>query len=300
MRNAKIYALARTLGGKIILIVMVICVSVAHAGPSYISKNTTLYKYLMKFGTAEQTTAVKSEAPEPDTPPADIPAPPVKSPSKTNERQNQKNPRPAAPAPARNYKRAPYKGAPYKRAPRAADLSDLTEDTTFAAAVDMLINSVEPRLPLVVLWNDLEENAGIDKDTPAGIRAVPGVSLRKHLELLLLSVSAKGVEKLGYSVEGGVITIATVGTLPNKMSTRSYHIGELSSSPSTGFGNMGMGNMGMGNMGMGMGMGNMGMGMGMGNMGMGYGNYGSYGNYGNQRAGQLMNSMQPFMRPRNR
>jgi len=244
---------------RAILVVMVVCVGLAQGRPSFISKDTTLYKYLMKFRTAEQTITSPEKS---DVSPANISAPAVKSDCKTNKLcyQSIRN---------HNYKRAPQTYAPLV----------WTEDTTFGAAIDILTN----RLPLLVLWKDLEENAGIDKDTPVGISAVPGASLQKNFQLLLLSVSAKGMEKLGYTVEGGIITVATIGSLPVTKSAMVFHVGELLSVPSTGFGTMGSGGFGGGGYG-----GNSG--------GGGYGG----GGHGGWRSQKLMGALEPFVRPAER
>ena len=135
---------------------------------------------------------------------------------------------------------------------------------------------------IVVLWRDLEDNADIYRDTPIGIDGVSNVSLRTHLKLLLMSISSGALEEVGFTVENGVIIIATQESLPQRLSMRIYDVTDLVQPPSTGgfMPGIGMGigmGMGMGMpMGMGMGMG-MPMGMGMGMAGMPFGNMTSYG-----------------------
>lgn len=185
---------------------------------------------------------------------------------------------------------------------RLADPSTFTPQMPLSEAVEILRNSTLPKLNIVVLWKDLQENADIYPDTPIGIDGVSGVSLNRHLKSLVDGISGGAPEKLGYVVEDGVIIIATLPSLPHRMVTRTYDVTDLMGQPSTGFPQFGMGMMGMGMPGMmGMGMPGMGMGMGMpfgggygmqgglmpglgggfGNFGTGFGNFGSgYGNYG--------------------
>jgi len=119
---------------------------------------------------------------------------------------------------------------------RTVDLSALTYHTTFSEAIDILRNSTEPPLKIVVLWKDLSENAYVEPDTPIKIDGVSGIRLRTGLELVLMSVYS-GFAKLGYVVKGGVIIIATKESLPDKMVTRVYDISYLLSRPARfGFG----------------------------------------------------------------
>jgi len=166
--------------------------------------------------------------------------------------------------------------------------SAFTPEMSFGEAVNILRNSTQPPLNIVVLWRDLAENADVHEDTPIGIDGVSGIPLRKHLELLLLSVSAGSTAEVGYAVENGVVLVATKDSLPNKMKTRVYDISDLVSEPANyrgigAFGGMyGGGGYGMGGMGGmygGYGMGGMG-GYGMGGMGgYGMGGYGGMGGY---------------------
>ncbi len=144
----------------------------------------------------------------------------------------------------------------YKKVNRAtADPSSFTPDMPLEQAIDILRNSTVPSLNIAVLWKDLEENAGIYRDTPIGMDGVSRVPLRTHLKLLLMSVSAGGAEKLVYVIDDGVITIATQGSLPKKMIARVYDISDLVSAPANyrlmpglgmpfGYGRMAFGGMG--------------------------------------------------------
>jgi hypothetical protein len=120
----------------------------------------------------------------------------------------------------------------YKQFKRGtANPSSFRPDMPFSEAIDILRNSTVPRLNIVVLWKDLEENANIYRETPIGTDGLSRVPLRTHLKILLMSVSGGGAEKLGYIVDEGVIIIATRGSLPRKMVTRIYDITDLISAP---------------------------------------------------------------------
>lgn len=168
--------------------------------------------------------------------------------------------------------------AVYEQLDQIVDLSQLSPTMPLSEAIDILRNSVEPPLKIVVLWRDLLDNAEIEPTTAINMDGIPAVRLGTALENLLQAV-AGGFADLGYVVENGVITIATLDSLPSKMETRVYDITDLVAEPANfrmppmmgmmGMGGMGMMGMGMGGYGMG-GMGGYGMGgYGMGGMGMG-------------------------------
>ncbi|MFB0552447.1 MAG: hypothetical protein ACETWQ_03945 [Phycisphaerae bacterium] len=99
---------------------------------------------------------------------------------------------------------------------KEVDLSGLTEETSFQKAVEYLLHSVDPPLKAVVLWIDLFK-VGVDGSTPIGIsgRTLIGVPLRKGLRLVLKGIDS-GAGKVWYSIEDGVITIATEESLTTK------------------------------------------------------------------------------------
>jgi hypothetical protein len=107
------------------------------------------------------------------------------------------------------------------------DLSGITIGTPFGQVIEILRNSTHPPLNIVVFWNDLRDNALIDRQTPVGAEPISGVSLRKNLEILLASLPTK----LDYTISDGVIVIATEKILPKKMQRRTYDITDLSSKP---------------------------------------------------------------------
>jgi hypothetical protein len=77
----------------------------------------------------------------------------------------------------------------------------------------------------------MQENAGIDRETPIGMDGLSGVPLRTHLKVLLMSVSAGAFEKVGYVVDDGIVIIATQSSLPRKRVTRIYDVSDLVSEP---------------------------------------------------------------------
>ena len=113
---------------------------------------------------------------------------------------------------------------------QTADLSALTFDMPFSEAIDILRNSTDPPLKIVVLWRDLSENADVEKDTPIYIDGVSGIPLRKSLELLLRAVSS-GPAKLDYVVDKGIIIVGTKDSLPTKRVVRIYDISYLVGRP---------------------------------------------------------------------
>ncbi len=149
--------------------------------------------------------------------------------------------------------------------------SSLRPEIPLREALDILSRSTNPPLNIVVKWKELDESADITPDTPIGMNGLTKVSLKTHLNVLLMTLSTETAQ-LGFVVEGNVIIIGIKETLPKKLVTRTYDIADIVAPPSVG-----------GMMGMGIGMG---AGMGMtpyGNMtGMGYGNMSPYGTYGNQ------------------
>jgi hypothetical protein len=130
--------------------------------------------------------------------------------------------------------RSSTKNKPNKQSRKSVDLSALKPETPFGEAIDILRNSTEPPLNIVVLWRDLEENSDVDRHTPIGLEAVSGVSLGKNLELMLMSVSADP-KTLGYVVENGVIIIATTDSPPTKRRARIYDITDLVGRPANYF-----------------------------------------------------------------
>jgi beta-lactamase regulating signal transducer with metallopeptidase domain/5-hydroxyisourate hydrolase-like protein (transthyretin family) len=106
------------------------------------------------------------------------------------------------------------------------DLSELTPTASLSDAIDVIRNSVDPPLKIVVLWRDLLVNADIEPGTAINMDGLPAVLLGTGLESLLKAVTG-GFAELGYVVQHGVITIATIETLPSKLEPRIYDISDL-------------------------------------------------------------------------
>jgi len=124
-----------------------------------------------------------------------------------------------------------------------ADLSGITADTPFGQAIKIMRNSTSPPLNVVVLWNDLQDNPGIDAQTPIGVDIVSGVSLRRNLEIILASLSTRG-KRIGYAVTDGVVVISTKYSLPSQMRSRTYNVTDLSSRPADYYSPSGQGGSG--------------------------------------------------------
>lgn len=96
----------------------------------------------------------------------------------------------------------------------------------FADAIDQIRNCVDPPLKIAVLWRDLYENADIERTTPVNVDDVSDVSISAALKLLLAGVSGR-YDQLGYVIDDGVIIIATIDSLPNRLKPRVYDIADL-------------------------------------------------------------------------
>jgi len=114
------------------------------------------------------------------------------------------------------------------------DCSMLQDDTPLSEALTLLAESVEPRLPLLILWNDLQVNAFIEKETPIGVDGLDRIKLRHAMDIILRSVSAGG-SRLVLVTEGGIIKLGTEQTLLSKKITRVYSLEDLVAPPSTGY-----------------------------------------------------------------
>jgi len=115
----------------------------------------------------------------------------------------------------------------YKQLETKVDLSALTPDTPFNEAIEIIRNSVDPPLKIVVLWRDLADNAYIEQDVVIGMQGFTGVPLGEALKMLLTAVSG-GVANIDFAVNEGIITIATKESLPSsKLVTQVYDVSEI-------------------------------------------------------------------------
>ncbi|HPO70499.1 MAG TPA: hypothetical protein PKV53_09325, partial [Anaerohalosphaeraceae bacterium] len=139
---------------------------------------------------------------------------------------------------------------------KTVDLSMLTEDTTLAEAIELLRNSVDPPLPIVVYWSDLSQNAFVEKTTPINMsgEGLRRVVLRTALSRVLQAVGSGGFAELAYVVQEGTVTVATRDSLPANYVTEIYDVADLLNPPanydedysSSGYGGGGYGGGGYG------------------------------------------------------
>jgi hypothetical protein len=118
-----------------------------------------------------------------------------------------------------------------KRLARQADLSRIGSETTFEEAMTILAEASEPRLPLLILWNDLERHAFVERDMPIGIEGFGRMRLDKALELILRAVSPSATPLIAVD-EGGVLTIATGYGVVQKPRIGVYAVADLLSASS--------------------------------------------------------------------
>jgi len=124
--------------------------------------------------------------------------------------------------------------AVYQQLDTVVDLSELTPTMPLGEAIEIIKNSVKPQLNIIPLWRDLYDRAQIDQTTQINMDGLPAIRLVTGLEYLLKAVSG-GFADLGYVVENGVITIATIESLPSKLETRVYDITDLLGEPASFF-----------------------------------------------------------------
>jgi hypothetical protein len=112
----------------------------------------------------------------------------------------------------------------HRQLEKTVDLSALTPKMPLGAALDRIRNSLDPPLAMVVLWRDLYDNAEVETTTKINMDGLSAIRLGTGLDNLLKAVSGGFGEEIGYVVDNGVLTIATVPTLPSKLETRVYQI----------------------------------------------------------------------------
>ncbi len=117
----------------------------------------------------------------------------------------------------------------HKQLQTVVDLSAVTQQTSAGEAFDILRNSVQPPLNLIVIWRDLLDNANIEPSSPAELDGPANVQLGTALRNLLDAISdplATGREyRVDYVVTGGAITVATrIGLPQKKLETRVYDL----------------------------------------------------------------------------
>jgi hypothetical protein len=105
------------------------------------------------------------------------------------------------------------------------DASSLRAETPLIEALELISGSLEPRLPVVVFWSDLQSNAFVDRDTPIGVDGFGIMPAAQALDIVLYSVSGSGMP-LKFTIDGGVLKIGTLRSLSGKV-TRVYSLTDL-------------------------------------------------------------------------
>jgi len=118
----------------------------------------------------------------------------------------------------------PADAAVYNQLEQIVDLSALEPTTPLSEAFDIIKNSVDPPLKIVVLWRDLYDNAEIEPTTEINLDGLPAVPLQRGIDSILKAVAGGFGEKIGFVIQDGVITIATVLSLPTTLETRVYEV----------------------------------------------------------------------------
>ena len=115
---------------------------------------------------------------------------------------------------------------------RQIDGSMLTEDMPLSEALDLLSESVEPPLPLLIHWKDLQINTLIEKDTPIGVEGFGRLKLQQVLNAILQSTAGREPSP-ALVADGGVLILASQRMLLKYRTTRAYEIRDLLAAPST-------------------------------------------------------------------
>lgn len=117
---------------------------------------------------------------------------------------------------------------------RTVDLSRIGPETTVQEALTMVADAVEPRLPLLILWNDLERNAFVERDMPIGIEGFGRIRLDRALDLILRAAQAAAGSDTALTLtpEGGILTLATRHAGLDKPRSAVYSVGDIFAAPS--------------------------------------------------------------------
>ncbi len=122
------------------------------------------------------------------------------------------------------------------------DVSSIQSSTPFREALERIRTCMNPPLPLMINWTDIQNNAFIGQDQPVGIDGLQNISLGQVLELLLNAVDG-GKGQLAYATRGQILVIASKRSLGDSLNLRVYNLSELTSPRSTGYGMNSMGSM---------------------------------------------------------
>ena len=121
-----------------------------------------------------------------------------------------------------SYSRKNY-SSPKLATSKQIDLGLFTPETTLSQALDEIQNA---GLPMIIMWSDLNRNAYVDQDTLIGLQGRGLASVEDALKFVLVSVSQYG-GKIGYTIDNGVLTVATNNMDISKRQLRVYNVAEL-------------------------------------------------------------------------
>ncbi|MHC5076939.1 MAG: hypothetical protein ACYTFM_10980, partial [Planctomycetota bacterium] len=93
----------------------------------------------------------------------------------------------------------------YKQLEQKVNLTDLTPETMFGEAIDIIRYKVQPPLKINVNWRDLYDSGDIDQTSPIRMTGLRDITISTALELLLQQVSG-GYVDVGYVVSDGIIS----------------------------------------------------------------------------------------------
>lgn len=87
------------------------------------------------------------------------------------------------------------------------DVSALTPGMPFSEAVELLKNAVEPPLPIVVLWKELQQFSGIDSTTAIEMDGPSSIRLETALKMVLEAVSGGQRPAVSYQIDNDVVVV---------------------------------------------------------------------------------------------
>lgn len=110
------------------------------------------------------------------------------------------------------------------------DLSGLDSNTPLKEALELIRLSVDPPLPLVIVWNDLQQTLFLDPETPIRVDGFTKIPLKLAIELILSSVSA-GPSRPVLLQEDRLLLVVSSRFAARRMRPAVFDIGELAAIP---------------------------------------------------------------------